>query len=439
MAPERSNDAAAGDEGLMTFGIGDEVEIALAVAGFDIFEPVILLGHAQQDLRQEVQMVDVNAELAGLGAEDVAFDADDVAEIEVLIQLVFALGHDVLADVDLHAFASLLEVHESGFAHAADRDDPSRDFHRRFAFIQLFRSGLGILRPEGRNRVREVKPLAVGTESHRLDRLHALQSLLEQVIFERQIKSPCDRYYNSSLDSISIVIPAYNEEKRLPPTLDRVAQYLCSRPWHFRELLVVDDGSRDGTVNVVEQFSSRFSDVRVLRNPGNRGKGYSVRHGMLEAKGEWVLFSDADLSTPIEELDKLYEWAQRNSAVIAIGSRAMDRSLVTVRQPMMRDYSGRFFNMVMRMATGMRFKDTQCGFKMFRQDAAKAVFKRQQLDGFGFDVEAIYIAQQLGLKTVEVPVRWQDVAGTKVSLLNGLNGFADLVRVRANEVKGLYR
>jgi len=239
--------------------------------------------------------------------------------------------------------------------------------------------------------------------------------------------------------SISVIIPAYNEEKRLPSTLERIAEYSRQRACGFAEILVVDDGSRDSTVARAEEFARRFPCVRVLRNPGNRGKGYSVRHGMLEAQGEWALFTDADLSAPIEELDKLEAAVEREGAAIAIGSRAIDRSLIGVHQPAFREYAGRFFNLVMRAVTGLKFHDTQCGFKLFRQDAARAIFSRQQLERFGFDVEVMFLAELLGYRAVEVPVRWNDVEGSKVGTLQGLNGFADLVRVRRNQWAGKYK
>lgn len=238
--------------------------------------------------------------------------------------------------------------------------------------------------------------------------------------------------------SLSIVIPAYNEEKRLPSTLQRVVEYLNAGHFDFSEILVVDDGSKDGTAALVEEFASRHKSVALLKNPGNRGKGYSVRHGMLEAQGDWVLFSDADLSSPIEELESLLTAVERTGAPIAIGSRALDRSLVGVHQPALREYAGRFFNLAMRVITGLKFYDTQCGFKLFRKDAARAIFSRAQLERFGFDVEVLYIGEMLGYKAVEVPVVWNDVAGSKVGTFQGLDGFIDLLRVRRNDWAGRY-
>jgi dolichyl-phosphate beta-glucosyltransferase len=234
--------------------------------------------------------------------------------------------------------------------------------------------------------------------------------------------------------SISIIIPAYNEEKRLPATLQAVQEYLRREPWEFTEIIVVDDGSRDGTRQIAYQ-----GEARVLTNPGNRGKGYSVRHGMLEAKGEWALLSDADLSAPIGELEKLWNAAVGESAAVAIGSRALNRSLIGVHQPLLRESVGRFFNVMMRLITGLPFRDTQCGFKLFEARAAREIFSRQRLDGFGFDVEVLYIARQLGYKCLEVPVKWNDVAGTKVSLWRGLAAFLDPVKVRWNGITGKYR
>lgn len=235
------------------------------------------------------------------------------------------------------------------------------------------------------------------------------------------------------------MIPAFDEEKRLPSTLKTITTWLADGTFANWEIVVVDDGSRDRTAAIVETFSSTHANVRLLRNPGNRGKGYSVRHGMLRASGDWILFSDADLSTPIEEVQKLCDAAMTRDAVIAIGSRALDRSLVSVHQSAFRELSGRAFNLVMRMVTGLPFRDTQCGFKLYRADAAREVFSRQQLDGFSFDVEDLFIARRLGLPAVEVPVRWANVEGTKVRALEGLRSFSDLLRIRWYGLSGRYR
>jgi len=205
------------------------------------------------------------------------------------------------------------------------------------------------------------------------------------------------------------------------------------------EILIVDDGSKDSTAALVQEFANRHPFARLLQNPGNRGKGYSVRHGMQKAQGDWILSTDADLSSPLEEVDKLLSAVEREKAAAAIGSRALDRSLVGVHQAAFREASGRVFNVVMRAATGLPFRDTQCGFKLFRKDAAHAIFPRQRLDGFGFDVEDLLIARIHGFKVVEVPVRWDNVEGTKVSPLNGARAFWDLAAVRWHQLAGRYR
>ncbi len=239
--------------------------------------------------------------------------------------------------------------------------------------------------------------------------------------------------------SLSIIIPAFNEESRLPGTIEALKRYLGTQKFSFLEIVVVDDGSRDRTAVLVERAAAAWPVMRLLKNPGNRGKGYSVRHGMLDAKGEWVLFSDADLSTPIEEVEKLIAAVDREGVDVAIGSRALDRTLVTVHQSAMRELAGRFFNLAMRAVVRLPFRDTQCGFKLFRRQAAKEIFSRVRIDGFGFDAEALFIARKRGFKTVEVPVRWANVEGTKIGLANGLNAFVDFARIRRNQLKGLYR
>lgn len=244
------------------------------------------------------------------------------------------------------------------------------------------------------------------------------------------------------MSSLSIVIPSYNEEKRLPLSLERIAEYLGVAGIESVEVLVVNDGSRDRTFEVAQQASELFERIgvayRVLENPGNRGKGYSVRHGMREARHDWVLFTDADLSAPIEEAAKLLEAVNAGEHTVAIGSRALDRSLIGVHQPLFREVSGRVFNLVVRIFTGLTLADTQCGFKLFSKQAARDVASRQQLERFGFDVEQLFVAKKMGHKIAEVPVRWNDVEGTTVGTLDGISAFADVWKVRWNDLTGKY-
>ncbi len=239
--------------------------------------------------------------------------------------------------------------------------------------------------------------------------------------------------------SLSIIVPAYNERARLPDTLRRIEAYFDTADWDFHEILVVDDGSKDGTAEAAEAFAAQNPNIRVLRNPGNRGKGYSVRHGMLEARGDWRLFSDADLSAPIEELDKLWGELIEQNAQVAIGSRALDRSLIGVHQPGFRESAGKIFNGVMRVVAGLPFADTQCGFKIFSAQAAQDIFPRQTLERFGFDVEILFIARRFGYKTIEVPVRWNHVEGSKVGMFTGIHAFKELIDVRFNDFMGYYK
>jgi dolichyl-phosphate beta-glucosyltransferase len=214
---------------------------------------------------------------------------------------------------------------------------------------------------------------------------------------------------------------------------------LRQKNFSFAEVVVVDDGSRDRTAELVEQWRRDHSIVRLLKNPGNRGKGYTVRHGILEAKGEWILYTDADLSAPIGELDKLLAAAEHEEAQVAIGSRAIDRSLVGVHQSAFRELSGRTFNVIMRLVTGLPFRDTQCGFKLFQAAAAREIFSRQKLDGFSFDVEDLVIAKAQGHRAIEVPVVWNNVEGTKVSTLAGVASFVALIGIRWRALTGQYR
>jgi dolichyl-phosphate beta-glucosyltransferase len=239
--------------------------------------------------------------------------------------------------------------------------------------------------------------------------------------------------------SISVVIPAYNEEGRLPQTLERVTAYLNSRDLDFHEILVVDDGSSDRTVAIAKAFAASHPAIRVLENGVNRGKGYSVRSGMVAAVGAWILFSDADLSAPIDQLEVLTRAVETGGADVAIGSRALDRSLISVHQPGFREHAGRFFNLVMRLSIGLPIQDTQCGFKLFSRRSVEAIFPLQRLDRFGFDVEVLLIARLKGFRILELPVTWSHIEGTRVSTLNGMRAFVELLEIRLNQILGRYR
>lgn len=235
---------------------------------------------------------------------------------------------------------------------------------------------------------------------------------------------------------LSIIIPAYNEEPRLPKTLDRIRAYLDARKVSS-EVIVVDDGSRDGTVQLVESRSTSWPALRVVKNPGNRGKGYSVRHGMLEARGRIVLFTDADLSAPIEEADKLL--AALATHDLAIGSRAMDRRLIQVHQAWTREWAGIIFNGIVRVVLGLKIEDTQCGFKAFDREHSQIIFQQQRIERFGFDPELLFLAKRHGLTVAEVPVRWSNDPGTHVTLWDGIHAmFFEVAKVRWNALTGRY-
>jgi len=235
----------------------------------------------------------------------------------------------------------------------------------------------------------------------------------------------------------SIIIPAYNESARIGATLERVLAYVAERDWDA-EVIVVNDGARDNTADIVRGYAATNPRLRMLENPGNRGKGYSVRNGMLHARGEILLFSDADLSSPIEEADKLFA-ALRQGADIAVGSRWLLRHLQTRPQSLLRQLFGRVFNLLLRVTLGLNFKDTQCGFKAFTRSAAQAVFPRQQIEGWGFDPELLYLAKRFNLKAVEVPVAWQHSEGTRIRpLRDGTKMFVEMLKIRWNGLTGKY-
>jgi glycosyltransferase involved in cell wall biosynthesis len=238
---------------------------------------------------------------------------------------------------------------------------------------------------------------------------------------------------------LSVVMPAYNEASRIGASLEKVVEYLRTRNFPA-ELLVVDDGSSDDTPAILEEAAQRFSALRVLRHEPNRGKGYTVRRGALEARGELVLFTDADLSSPIEEANKLIAALESAHADATVGSRALERRLIGIRQPFYREYSGRVFNLLVRAFTGLKIRDTQCGFKLFRKATTKRAFELQRVEGFGFDPELLFIIQRLGGKIVEVPVRWNDNPATKVRFLrDSTRMFFDLAALRWRAITGKYK
>jgi dolichyl-phosphate beta-glucosyltransferase len=237
----------------------------------------------------------------------------------------------------------------------------------------------------------------------------------------------------------SIVIPAYNEGARLGATLEKVLGYVRSQGWHAEvEVIVVNDGSRDNTAELVRQFAAKDPVLRLVENPGNRGKGYSVRNGMLNALGEVVVFSDADLSSPIEELPKLLA-ALAAGADIAIGSRWLRAELQTQRQSLHRQLFGRIFNLLLRIILGLKFKDTQCGFKAFTRRAAQTILPLQRIERWGFDPEILFLARKFGFRVDEVPVCWGHSGDTRIHpVLDGARMFWEILRIRWYDLTGKY-
>jgi dolichyl-phosphate beta-glucosyltransferase len=236
---------------------------------------------------------------------------------------------------------------------------------------------------------------------------------------------------------LTIVIPAYNEARRLPRTLEDVLAYLSEMVREV-EVIVVDDGSSDETSAIVRAYSATDPRVRLIRLPQNRGKGYAVRTGVVNAAGERILFADADGATPISELRRL-DRELDTGAAIAIGSRAIAGAGVTVRARLTRRIIGRIFHQLVRRLTVGGIVDTQCGFKLFNAEAASALFPRMRMDGFSFDVELLFMAQRRGLRVSEVPVNWTHQPGSKVRVLrDGLRMARDLFHIRANALRGLY-
>lgn len=239
----------------------------------------------------------------------------------------------------------------------------------------------------------------------------------------------------------SIIIPAFNEAKRIGQTLSTILSYL-ERANLSAEVIVVDDGSKDKTAEIARQACAKFSggiETKVIRYERNRGKGYAVKTGLLYAEGEIALFSDADLSTPIEELPKIVEPIQRGKYDVTFGSRALDRKLIQVRQPWRREQSGKIFNFIVRSFTALPFWDTQCGFKAFRMSKFHALLDLMKIERFGFDVEFLYVANYRGLRLKEIPVRWNHCEGTTVNVFrDSQKMFREINQIRQNAKRGIY-
>ena len=237
---------------------------------------------------------------------------------------------------------------------------------------------------------------------------------------------------------LSVVIPAFEEARRLGPTLNQVRAYLDDQPY-VSEVVVVIDGGRDGTLGLVRDLATEWPALTVHHSEVNRGKGHAVRLGMLASRGWYLLFSDADLSTPIAEVERLIA-ALEAGGDVAIGSRALADSDVRVRQAWWRQSMGRAFNRFVRLVALPGFRDTQCGFKCFRRDAACRIFARQRMSRFSFDVELLWIARKLGYRVVEVPVTWVNDPSSRVHpLRDSCQMLLDLVRLRYDDLRGLYR
>lgn len=234
----------------------------------------------------------------------------------------------------------------------------------------------------------------------------------------------------------SIIIPAYNESRRIEPTLKKVLAYTAQQGWDT-EIIVINDGSRDHTAEIIRRYAQN-PGLRLIENPGNRGKGFSVRNGMLHAHGDVMLFSDADLSAPIEECTKLFQ-AIAEGADVAIGSRWVNPELQTQPQSLHRQLFGRIFNLALRLILGLRFKDTQCGFKAFSRRAVDRIFPAQKIERWGFDPELLFLAEKKGLQVEEVPVRWAHEEGGSIHpLRDGARMLVEVIKVRWYWLTGKY-
>jgi glycosyltransferase involved in cell wall biosynthesis len=235
---------------------------------------------------------------------------------------------------------------------------------------------------------------------------------------------------------VSIVVPAFNEASRIGESVRKIEEFLKRVPWSA-EIVIVDDGSTDKTAAIVSE--ARIPGLRLLRSETNHGKGHAVRAGVLDARGDYVIFSDADLSAPIEELQKLLTAAETQSADVVIGSRAVDRSFIEKHQSRGREVGGIIFNRIVRIVLGLKIHDTQCGFKMFRRQKIRPIFEKMTIEGFGFDPELLFLSSKAGLKILEIPVRWSHAEGSKIRFMrDSVRMFTDLLQIRWNHLTGKY-
>jgi dolichyl-phosphate beta-glucosyltransferase len=237
---------------------------------------------------------------------------------------------------------------------------------------------------------------------------------------------------------LSVVVPAYNEAQRIGRSLSAIRWYLASRTYSS-EVIVVDDGSSDDTSEVISAAIESWPSFRLLRNERNRGKGYSVRRGVMEARGEFVLFTDADLSAPIDQTGMLIAALESTGAEAAIGSRALQRELIGIHQPLFRELGGICFNLAVRLFTGLQLRDTQCGLKLFRRDATRRAFEHMKAERFGFDPELLFLVERFGGRILEIPVRWDNDPATKFNVLRDtVRSFREVAEVRWRTMTGQY-
>jgi dolichyl-phosphate beta-glucosyltransferase len=234
---------------------------------------------------------------------------------------------------------------------------------------------------------------------------------------------------------LSIIIPAYNEEKRIVSTIKKIEDYFKTRNKPY-EIIVVDDGSKDKTIEKVNSINS--TNVRLIKNPKNMGKGYAVKTGVMNSKKEWILFSDADLSTPIEMLDRFVQYMDHYD--IIIGSRVAKGAKIEIKQPFYRRIPGKVFPLLVQLFIMRGIKDTQCGFKLFKKECAMFLFKKQKINGFSFDAEILYLAKKYKFKIKEVPINWANDLDSKVNpIKHSFKMFVELLKIKINDIMGIYK